>query len=150
MLIPHTVNAGIEARLLFHFYIFGADLYLSFFFQFLLNKILILCDFFSLLFENAFYSKQSSIPKFTVNLKCRGRGGGEWEGTKINHNLKELQGTCYCLFSYWRRGSDCYFHKLRSDIRIDHTILHNTSSRQNMSFLFTIYPPMLIISVTQT
>ena len=81
---------------------------------------LFLAIFFSL--ENVVYSNQSSITDFTVSLKSRGRGGGEWEGTKINHILKGLQGTVYCLFSYWRRGSDCYFQKLRSDIRIDHTI----------------------------
>ena len=64
--IWYTVNSGIEARLLFNFWTFVAVFYLSFC-QFLCNKSPNFHDFSSLLFETVFYSKQSSIPEFTVS-----------------------------------------------------------------------------------
>ena len=66
-------NSVIEARLLFNFCTFGAVLYLRFC-QFLLNKSPNFPDFFGLLFEIVFYSKQSSITELTVlqtkNVNC--------------------------------------------------------------------------------
>ena len=61
----YTVDSGIEARLLFNFWTFGTVFYSSLC-QFLFNKSPNFQEFFSLLFETVFYSKQSSIPEFTV------------------------------------------------------------------------------------
>ena len=60
-----TVNSVIEARLLFNLCTFGAVLYLRFC-QFLQNNSQNFPDFFGLLFETAFYSKQSYITELTV------------------------------------------------------------------------------------
>ena len=71
-----TVNSVIEARLLFNFCTFGAVLYLRFC-QFLLNKSPNFPDFFGLLFETVFYSKQSSITELTV---CNSKGNENAKG----------------------------------------------------------------------
>ena len=60
-----TVNSVIEARLPFNFCIFGVVLYLRFC-QFLQNKSPNFPDFFGLLFETVFYSKQPSKTEFMV------------------------------------------------------------------------------------
>ena len=60
-----TVNSLIKDVLVFNFWTFGAVFY-SAIFKFFLNKSPNFHDFFSLLFETSFNSKQSSIKEFTL------------------------------------------------------------------------------------
>ena len=63
--LTKTVTSGIEVRLLFNFWTFGAVLYLFGFFQFLFNKNANFHEFFSLLFKTIYYSIVYGI----LNLK---------------------------------------------------------------------------------
>ena len=63
----YTVHSELESGTLFIFWIIWTGLYLSFC-HFLLNKSPNFSDFFGLLFETVFYSKQSSITELTINI----------------------------------------------------------------------------------